>query len=433
MSTPAGVVHAVRWQELCPWLLLVRAARVALMVRVIVLAMVGVWAVHLGWRAIDATFAPPESPPWLAGLVAPPPLVGEAESAESRLAATSASRGQLYAPVAELRWPGPLVRAWSWAVQPLTRLIDAHGWRQYVGLLLAGTWTIAVWALLGGAIARIAALYLTRGETIGPLAALQAAATRWSSTAGAPTFSFCLIVAAGIPLALGGLLMRISFFAALGGVLWFVALVFGALAAGLALLHLIGIPFMWAAPAVERTDAFDTLSRAWAYTYSRPLRLTFYVAVATLLGVLAETLVVLLANWLVAGAEYGVAWGAGEERMQQLAAIAADRYEGNPGVMLKTAVAGIRFWSGLILAAGAAFSVGYLWSAGVGIYLLMRRLVDATETDEIAFDADAPEPGIPQLAMDASTGVPQAASAPQSGPRDDATVATPAPEPTSQE
>ena len=74
MSTPAGVVHTVRWQEICPWLLLVRAARVALMVRVIVLAMLGMWAVHLGWRVIDAAVTHPDPGPSFAELTAPAPL-----------------------------------------------------------------------------------------------------------------------------------------------------------------------------------------------------------------------------------------------------------------------------------------------------------------------------------------------------------------------
>ena len=37
----------------------------------------------------------------------------------------------------------------------------------------------------------------------------------------------------------------------------------------------------------------------------------------------------------------------------------------------------------------------------------MRRLVDSTEVDEIAFDASAPEPGIPQLIDNPATGVPE--------------------------
>lgn len=410
MSTPAGVVHTVRWQEICPWLLLVRAARVALMVRVIVLAMLGMWAVHLGWQVVDAVVTHPDPGPSFAELTAPAPLF--ATKPPVLEFSDPPPRGQLYVPLAERPWVGPLARAWAWAIQPLTRLVAAEGWRQLIGFLLAGTWTIAVWALFGGAIARIAALYLTRGETIGPIEALRAAVTRWTSTAGAPTFSFCLIVGAGVPLWIAGLLMRLDFLAAVGGALWFVALAFGALAAGLALLHLIGVPFMWATAAVERTDAFDALSRAWAYGFSRPLHLTFYVAVASLLGLLAETLVVLLVNWLVAGAEFGVAWGAGAARMQQLAAVAADT-ETDAGAMLTIAAAGMQFWSNVLLAAGSAFAIGYFWSAGVGLYLLMRRLVDATETNEIAFDANAPEPRVPQLTDDPVTGVPQAEPTPE--------------------
>ena len=48
---------------------------------------------------------------------------------------------------------------------------------------------------------------------------------------------------------------------------------------------LVGWPLMWATVSVEGTDAFDALSRSYAYTYHRPWRLLWYVLFAGFLAV----------------------------------------------------------------------------------------------------------------------------------------------------
>ena len=49
---------------------------------------------------------------------------------------------------------------------------------------------------------------------------------------------------------------------------------------------------------------------------------------------------------------------------------------------------------------------GYFWTASSAIYLLLRRDVDATETDEVFLDADKSEPerGLPPLGTDQAGG-----------------------------
>ena len=396
----ASVVDAVRWNDVFPGLLLVKTLRIAFSPAIIALALVGIVAVQGGWRLIDALIARPDAATSLAPFDAAPALI-------PALPAVVPQDAPLYESLAPRPWIGPLVRAWAWSIQPLTRLAGATGWRQFVGFLVAGIWTIAVWGLFGGAIARIAALALCREERIGPIAAIKAAATRWTATVGAPTFSFTLIVAAGIPLLIAGWMMRLDFFAAVGGLLWIVALGFGIVGAALALLHLIGFPFMWATVAVERTDAFDAVSRSWAYTYSRPLHLAIFIVFASAIGFLAEAMLVLLAQWGVAGTTYGLSWGAGAERVAEL----TTNPPAQQGLMLGFAIDGVAAWNSLILAIPKSFAMGYLWCVGVAIYLLMRRMVDSTEIDEAAFDDGSPEPSIPKLVADPTTGVPQVESA----------------------
>src|SRR5262245_7805509 len=102
MSTTPGVVTAVRWTELFPWLILVRAARVALFVRVIVLAAAGVVLTQVGWSAIEGAMLPAEGVAPLARLTDPvPPL-----AAPHLLGFDAIDRHE---------WSGPLVRGWAWA------------------------------------------------------------------------------------------------------------------------------------------------------------------------------------------------------------------------------------------------------------------------------------------------------------------------------
>ncbi|NOY29494.1 MAG: hypothetical protein GXP28_04740, partial [Planctomycetes bacterium] len=156
MSQPHGSLYEIRWNEVCPWLILVRALRVSIMVRVLALACAGVLVTQWGWSAVDVTLS--EKSDRLERLTDDsmnPKLPWQADRTSSSADVTALA--------------GPLVRGWSWLAQPFIKLANRDAtWRQSLALSLSGIWTIAVWALFGGAISRIAAVYLTRGETLGP-------------------------------------------------------------------------------------------------------------------------------------------------------------------------------------------------------------------------------------------------------------------------
>ena len=66
----------------------------------------------------------------------------------------------------------------------------------------------------------------------------------------------------------------------------------------------------------------------------------------------------------------------------------------------------IDFWKHCLLSVAASYPLGFLWSATVGIYLLLRRHIDSTEMDEISLDNQEPTEGLPKL-RDDDSGVPQ--------------------------
>jgi hypothetical protein len=434
MSTSPTVLTSVRWNELFPWLILVRAARVALMVRVIALAMVGVVLTQLGWAAIDRLVLglAPEAklvrltdrqPPRLweptnvlvlrgpLGSAAVETSVAADGAGLRRLIADRLNPANLFEAVDARRYSGPAARGWAWAMQPFSRMVASEGWRQWVGYLLAGLWAVAVWALFGGAISRIAALYLTRGETLGPLEALSSAGAKWLSTTGAPLF--CLIVIGGLAavLSIAGFMIRLDIFAVLIGLAWIKLILAGVAIAIVGIGLFVGWPLMWSTVAVERTDAFDGISRGYAYVYQRPLHLAFYLLAICILGLLAQAAVSIFTDASLKATFWAVERGAGTARLESLLdpSVVVDGQEVQ-GYMAWAGGKAIRFWTLAALWIAASFPLAYLWPAATGAYLLLRRLIDSTEIGEAAFDDGPPAGGLPTLVTDPGVGVPHVAS-----------------------
>ena len=371
-SHSEGTLHTIRWQEICPWLILVKALRVSLMLRVLMLAMVGVLLTYWGDTTIDRLFS------------------SEMTSREGTMVPAHTSQFiQLYVVVDQPNGDsivrpqaGPLLQAWRWVTQPFRLLADRKiSWQSSLFMLTHGFWTIGVWGIFGGAIARIAALYLTREETLGPLVALRDAATVWPSTTGAPTIVLLVATAMAVPLVLLGFLLQWNALALVAGLLWGLVLAGGLVLAVVLAGLLVGWPLMWACLGVERSDAFDGVSRCYAYVYQRPLHLLFYVLVAALLAFLGDAVVYFFASATIATSEGALSCGAGNVRLDEL--LNADTAQ-----MANQAING---WKWGLMSLVAAYPLACLWPMAVGIYLLLRRQVDATEMDEVSLPAVSPE------------------------------------------
>jgi hypothetical protein len=283
---------------------------------------------------------------------------------------------------------GPLIKGWSWLSSPIIRVFEQTTTPvSSFFKLLCGLWAIAVWALFGGMIARTSARYCTRDEIVGPLQSGRAAITKWPSTAGGPLIALLFALLLTMPLAIAGIFMRADVLAMVGGLLWVFALVWGILLAVVLVALWFGWPLMWATIAVERSDAFDAASRTAAYIYQRPLRLVFYVIVASILGIFGQLVV---SGFAAAGShltDWAVSWGAGNERIVQLA---EPPMPGDVGPTLAGSAAmaarSISFWKEMLASVAAAYPLAFLFSASVGIYLLLRLHIDSTEVDEIVLE-----------------------------------------------
>jgi len=365
LAHPVGTLYEIRWSEICPWLILVRALRVTLLIRVLVLATLGLLLTQWGWAEMDGYFPIAQA--------ASQELTEESLELTKIVAAPAIDHKSIFTP--RVSWA--FIQGCYWLTEPFHRLVDRGlTWNSSLGFTLRGLWGIAVWGLFGGAIARIAAMYLARGETLGPLIALREAIILWPSTVGAPLIVLLAAAAMAVPLVLLGLLMQLNFMAVLVGLLWVFVLTFGFMLAIVLLGLAIGWPLMWACLGVERSDAFDGVSRCYAYVYQKPLQLAFYILVATLLSLLGETVVNVFATASTTLAEWTISLGSGNERAAYL--LDTD-WQGTSSPL--RAIKGWKWGLGSLV---AAYPLACLWPLSVGIYLLLRRHVDATEMDATA-------------------------------------------------
>jgi hypothetical protein len=427
----------VTWNESFRWLLLLRAVRIALLARVMILGALGLVVTTLGWWAIDYVVSASQDPvvqsaewqrtvsDWLWNASPEFSIVSSAQSADAMF--RQVLSGLAEAPVS----------LWLFLTRPFINIF--HGDLTPVGFLyfaLCGIWELLVWGLFGGAIARIAALKFTRDEAPDLPGALKHSIGKITSYSMAPLLALAGAAVFGLQLVVLGWIMRLDVLAVVAGFAWPFALMLGLLMAILLIGALVGWPLMWATVAVEGTDAFDALSRSYAYTYQRPLRLLWYVLLAVILAAVSMFIVKLFATSAIALGNWSVSWGLDQESYREIVAprpieineavgndvaisvatvndegpVFANRAPAEPVKELTgtkwLAAEAIQFWKSLLGALAAGYQAGFIFVAAVGVYLLLRKDIDGAEMDEVYVE-DEPEFGMPSLADDQVTGVPE--------------------------
>ncbi len=217
---------------------------------------------------------------------------------------------------------------------------------------------------------------------------------------------------------------------------WPFALLLGLLMAILLIGALVGWPLMWATVAVEGTDAFDALSRSYAYTYQRPLRLLWYVVLAAVLAAVSMFIVKLFATSAISLGNWSISWGLDKETYRADRGAAAG-HGGRTRARLTPAPVTTTTGSlqGPVLALATPprrtkwhacgwptrrFAFGnrswahwppdtrlaFCSSRRSASISLLRKDIDGAEMDEVYVE-DEPEFGMPPLADDHVTGVPE--------------------------
>jgi hypothetical protein len=170
------------------------------------------------------------------------------------------------------------------------------------------------------------------------------------------------------------------------------------------------------------------LSRCFAYTYQRPLHYAFYLLVAVLFGGLCWIVVSVFADLVIDLTLWAAAWGAGAERISPVAIGQALRDTGDSSGLLTLGARLIWLWITCLQAVALSWQYAFFFISLGGVYLLVRRDVDQTETDEVYIEEGDETYGMPPLTTD-EQGVPKAADMPDQPPADTASAADSAGDP----
>lgn len=282
--------------------------------------------------------------------------------------------------------------AWPWAsaqqvAEPLiaparsfARLFDptSSPW-MFVRAALEIVWTLLVWGLLGGAIARIALVGMSDRGWVGLGSALRFAGRRVVALVGAPLCPFIGIGFFGLLCAMIGLLYWIPgpIGTSVAGLLGFLPLLAGLVMTLIAIGLAIGWPLMITTVVAEGEDAFDALSRSYSYVFQRPWKLAAYGALAWALGVIGLLVVRFAAALIVQLALWGLSLGAPDDRLISL--FQSEGGAGFPGSVHA-------FWLGTVDLLAFGWIYAYFWSVVPIIYLLLRSEIDGAPFESLFFD-----------------------------------------------
>ena len=312
---------------------------------------------------------------------------------------------------------------WMWAFHP---------WF----LMVFGVVSFALWAWLGGGIARLAALHATRDDRATTGSAVGFGGTRFVWFFLAPLIPVLFSVVVVVSMAfVGFVLFNAEILEWLGGLLFIVAL--GAsLAVTLVLIGLLaGCNLLYPAIAVEGTDAFDAISRAYNYVLGRPWRMIFYNVAALIYGAITYTFlsIVVYLTLLLTHNAVGAWVLRSKDGVNRFDAMMPKPVFGSLlqdvdwhalNWSAKVAAVMVHVWTWLAVAFLAAFAISFYLSASTWVYLLLRRAADGTEYDDVFLataepDPDFPDPQVPATVGDGGQDPPPAESHPDAAADED--------------
>lgn len=415
MTDDRGTLRNIAWRDLCPWLVIFRTFWLSLSLPLLFLATAGVLLQPIGWNVArifvsQETFVEQPGFERVHHRLSTWPSI-DAPSNDLVQETFSRSSIRSLVPVGQ----GDFASIFDSLSFPFTELFDREiTLGMFCYYLFGGLWTLGLWALIGGAITRVAVVYLGLEERLSMRDALTYTVKRYGSYFVAPLYPLLGVLLLAIPIALLGLLLRFDVGVVIAGVLWIIALLAALGIAFLAVGLLFGWPLMWPAISAENGDAFEALSRSFGYTFQRPFHYLFYFIVATLFAALCWLLVINFAGLVIEMSWWGATFGAGHQvvngttfdrvdELRQIASLPARPQNVSASLWAGTRV--LNFWNGMVLSIAWGFAYSLFFCLASTIYLLLRQVDDETELDEVYMDDDDDRFVLPEVKRDAA-GVP---------------------------
>jgi hypothetical protein len=323
--------------------------------------------------------------------------------------------------------PGVLKSISNFCVTGPWWLVRYHTWFFILFIILFSI----IWAIFGGAIARIAAVHVARDEKLSLSTSVRFSTGKFLSFIFAPIIPLLIVLVVGLVVTVCALIGNIPWIGPiLVGIFFFLALAAGFVMTLVLLGTFGGFNLMYPTIAVEGSDSFDAISRSFSYVYARPWRMLFYTLIAVLYGALCFLFVRFFIQIMLILTHHFV--GAGMFSNVDGARIPLDLWNTlwpapethgftydvdwltlSGGQSLASVL--VAFWVYLTVGMLGAFAISFYFSANTIIYFLMRREVDATELDDVYLEqseedfgdtAPAPAPATPADATANNGGAP---------------------------
>ncbi len=270
----------------------------------------------------------------------------------------------------------------------------AAGWAlkyHTVYCIIFGVIKLAVIALAGGAICRIAALQFAQGEKPGLTEAMRFSTKRFLTFFTVPLAPIGMIIFVGLFIFLLGLIGNLPWLGELIiAVFMPLALIAGSLVAIILIGTAAGFNLMFPAVAYDGSDCFDAIGRSFSYVYAKPWRMGFYTAIAVVYGAICYTFVRFFAFLLLFATHLFLRLGVWAENSKEANKLIAIWPE--PAFTSGLATANwsqslaaflIHLFLLLILGLVVSFVISFYFSANTVIYSLMRKRVDNIALEDV--------------------------------------------------
>jgi hypothetical protein len=275
-----------------------------------------------------------------------------------------------------------------WQQAPLFALVNTVLW-------------LAIWAVVGGAVTRMAAVRIARDDAVPLVKAVGFSLRKWPSTVTSPLIPFAVflvlgILLLGLPFGVPLMLPYAGEFVV--GLLFGLALVFGLVLTLVFVGGAFSLGLQWPTIAAEGSDSFDAISRSISYITSRPWRYLFYTAFSAVYGCLTFVFVKLVAFLTLRithefVSRFCFTWvGTGQFKLVRMwdvptlsnpwPQMGADTLEQLSGAEASAQYL-FHFWVWIVLGMTVAFLVSFYFASQTVIYFLLRKVVDATDTSEV--------------------------------------------------
>ena len=276
--------------------------------------------------------------------------------------------------------PDSFIHVWRRYVSYPFHAMDTPTFRKSAYFLINTLGILALWAFVGGCIARRSVQELGMHVTSPWINTLRWVAARWQSIVWSVAMPLALVLLfCLVPLVLGWI-SNIPILGQPVALVLMLPVALMALGVGwVAGIALFGFSLATVSIVTEKqADAFDGMSRASAYVFQRPATLFLAVLVSEWIGHFGGSIVSIVLN-------------TGYNIIAQAFAM------GSMGTL-----GGMNSWldgcfGAIVPLLTTAFGFSFFWTASTAIYLVLRKDVDRAEFDLIDMDSTLPAKPLPKL------------------------------------